>query len=232
MSEPAIFMADKRERLRSTVSTSLEAAKRAEQSRRPDLPDRRNPLFQALLTKNPALAESLSSVPLDWQIMLRSYGVSFLRDYPYDTSLYGLIGWDACRLVVDLDMDYNAVALRFHAYDRTGDMTVEEGMLVVDGKVTILNDGRFDIPWNPYRNEMIAAIDKATGRTDDPETLRCLFDYLFEDIGVLPGVRDSCGSSFGQFATHAYFGIRSGETTMNPPLAVGWPMTEGHYLLS
>ncbi len=225
-------MADPHEQLRRTTSISLEAAKRAEQSKRIDLLDKQNPLFQALLTRSPAFAESLPSISLDWQIMLRSYGVSFLKDYPYNTPLYGLIGWDACRLIVDLDMDHNAVALRFHAYDKTGDMTVEEGMLVADGKVTILNEGRFDIPWNPYRNMVMAAIDKATGRTDDPETLRCLFDYFSEDIGALPGVRDSCGSSFGQFATHAYFGIRSGETTMNPPLAVGWPMTEGHYLLS
>lgn len=225
-------MYEREKELEERSRTFLEAARSVERSRRKSILVPEDPNFKKLSDSHPNVAEVLDALPLDWEISYRDYGLSFLRDYPYNTPLYGIGAWDVCRLVVDLDLDKQVVAMRIHALDGDADITVEEGILVRDGKVIAINDGRFDIPDGPFAMNMWSRIQRATGDTNSPDTLRCLFDYFSDDIGQLPKVKEICGKAFGRFATSAHSGFQSGELVLGKmaELAVDWPMTDGGYL--
>ena len=225
-------MPGREKELEEQARISLEAARHTELSRRKSILTPEDPNFKKLLDSNPHVAESLGLIPPDWRISYRDYGLSFLRDYPYETALYDIRGWDACRLVVDLDLDNQAVAMRLHALDGDANITVEEGILVRSGEIVAINDGRFDIPHGPFAMSMWLRIQQATGNIKEPETLRFLFDYFKDDIGQLPNVKEICGETFGRFATSAHFGFKSGELALGQmrELAVGWPMIDGGYL--
>ena len=160
--------------------------------------------------------------PLDWQIDIFGGGIRFKRDFPYETEVYGMRGWDAARMVVDLRAAHTAVALRVHFLDQQADANIDEGVLVSNRQVISFAQhmGIFSIYSFVLRD--IQNQQKAT-----KGEFGCTLDHLKDELDKLPSmVKDLSGSSYGRFLADFLQRVESGEidTETMPRLALGWPL--------
>ena len=171
--------------------------------------------------------ENLKNTPLDWQIDLSEEGVSFTRDFPYEAVFYGMRGWDAARVVINLDVQRNTVAFRVHLYYQMADVRIDEGLLVENGKVVSYE--REMVGGGMYRSEL-ARIHREMEDTKGKNG--SVFDHISVGIDRLPSmVRELSGEDYGSFLAAFLRRVDEGEIDVNtmPRLALGWPLTTPYH---
>lgn len=172
----------------------------------------------------------LQTTPLDWQIDIFEEGVRFKRDFPYERNFYGMKGWDAARMVVNLDAAKSAVAFRIHLIDGQADVNVDEGVLVEHGK-TISFDQEVGAGWM-YRDvftEVLRTQEATQGESG------CLIDHLKPELDQLPSmVRQLSADSYGCFLSSFLGGVKSGKIDLKtmPHLSLGWPLLSPYHAAS
>lgn len=171
--------------------------------------------------------EELRQTPLDWQIDIFEEGIRFKRDFPYESVHYGMKGWDAARVVVNLDAEKNAVAYRISLYDEQADVNVDEGVLIENGRVVSYAQNLGFA--GPYRmilrqlNSEQRATKGASGNSLDH--LRGEFDRLPEMVRTLSG------SGYCRFLAEYVERLENGEIDVNtmPQVAIGWPLLSPYH---
>ncbi len=171
--------------------------------------------------------EQLEQTPPDWQIDFSKEGIRFKRDFPYETPFYGMPGWDAARIVVNLDALRVAVAFRAHLFDEQADMRVDEGLLIEEKKIVSFE--REMVGWGVYRS-VLAEIHRETESTKGKNG--CLFDQCQPAFSQLPSlVRELCGENYGAFLENFIRRVDEGEIDLNtmPRLSLGWPLLSPYH---
>lgn len=171
--------------------------------------------------------DELRNTPLDWQIDLSEEGVSFTRDFPYETAFYRMPGWDAARVVINLDVQRNTVAFRAHLYDQMADVRIDEGLLVENGQVV------------SYEREMVgggmfrSALAQIHMETEDTKGKSgSLFDHISTGFDRLPRmVRELSGEDYGSFLVAFIRRVNEGQIDVKtmPRLVLGWPLTTPYH---
>lgn len=169
----------------------------------------------------------LRKTSLDWRIRFSEEGVSFTRDFPYETQFYGMPGWDAARVVVNLDVQRNAVVFRAHLYDQMADVRIDEGLLVENGQVASYE--REMVGGGMYRSEL-ARIHMETEATKGKNG--SLFDHISVGIDRLPFmVRELSGEDYRSLLAAFLRRVEEGKIDVKtmPRLALGWPLTSPYH---
>lgn len=167
-------------------------------------------------------SEQLGETPPDWRIDDYEEGVRFQRDFPYEHLVYGMKGWDAAGIVVNLDTAKNAVAVRAHFYDGTAGVMVEEGLLFQDQDVaalhrTMTGGGMY----RPVLGEIQDEFDNSNGASG------CIMDHMKVTFDELPTmVRELCGDSYGVAGSRFIQLVhdRTIDLETMPHLTLGWPL--------
>ncbi|MEK7573161.1 MAG: hypothetical protein AAB531_01925 [Patescibacteria group bacterium] len=166
--------------------------------------------------------EQLEQTPLDWQIDFSEEGLRFKRDFPYESVFYGMQGWDAARIVINLDVAKSAVAFRAHLFDAEADMRIDEGILIKEKNVVSFE--REMIGWGPYRpvlEEIHRELESTKGKCGS------LFDHSQPAFSDLPDlIKELCGDSYGRFLENFVRRVNEGEIDIDtmPRLSLGWPV--------
>lgn len=171
--------------------------------------------------------EQLEQIPLDWQIDFSEEGMRFKRDFPYETPFYEMPGWDAARVVVNLDANRKAVAFRVHLFDEQADVRIDEGLLIEDRNIVSFE--REMVGGGAYRSvlrEIHEEIQTTNGKSG------CLFDHSLPTFDKLPFlIRELCGESYGTFLETFVRRVNEGEINIDtmPRLSLGWPLLSPYH---
>ena len=171
--------------------------------------------------------EELRRIPHDWKIDIFEEGVRFLRDFPYETYFYDMRGWDAARVVVNLDVAKSAVAFRFHAFDSESDVTVDEGVLVENGQVVSFEE---ETSGTSLYIPHLRGIQKEQMETKGASG--CVIDHLGRELDGLPSiVKELSGESHLKFLAAFLRRVESGEIDVNtmPRLTLVWPLLQPYH---
>jgi hypothetical protein len=166
--------------------------------------------------------EDLKRTPTDWQINFSEEGIRFKRDFPYETPFYGMPGWDAARMVVNLDPNRSTVAFRAHLFDEQAGMRIEEALMIEDQEVVSYE--RQMVGGGIYRS-VLTDIHKETEETKGKNG--SLFDHMIPLFEKLPAlIKELCGENYGSFLEAFVRRVNEGEidTDTMPRLSLGWPL--------
>ncbi|GEM_PF-4895156 len=166
--------------------------------------------------------KEILKTPVDWRIDIDGEGIRFMRDFPYETEVYGMRGWDAARMVVNLYPAYTAVALRVHFLDEQADANIDEGVLVQDKQVVSL-----DQEMGIFSMYSLVLRDIQNQQKTTKGEFGCTIDHLKGELDGLPSiVRDLSGQTYGRFMADFFQRVNSGEIDIEtrPRMALGWPL--------
>lgn len=171
--------------------------------------------------------DELRSTPFDWRIDIFEEGIRFLRDFPYETVFYIFRGWDAARVVINLDVQKAAVAFRIHLFDGQADMTIDEGVLIEDGQLVAFDSQMIGYGiYLPYLRQVTREMDTTRGESG------CTFDHLKPELDRLPKLlQQLCGDAYCRFAATFYRLVDEGKIdpeTM-PKLSLIWPLLSSYH---
>ena len=169
----------------------------------------------------------VQTTPLDWQIDIFEEGVRFKRDFPYERSFYNMKGWDAARVVVNLDAGKAAVAFRIHLLDGQADINVDEGVLVENGKTTSFDQ---EIGAGFMYRDIFTQVLRTQESTQGESG--CLIDHLKPELDELPSlVRQLSADSYGRFLSSFLRSVKNGEVDLGTMqhLALGWPLLSPYH---
>ncbi len=208
------------------VHAFLDKQKRQEEMQRARLPRQIDSLREAgKLFGNDYPDNFLKEIqvtPYDWQISVGEEGFRFKKDFPYEEIFYGLKGWESARVVVNLDPAKSAIAFRVHLIDDDADISIDEGVLVKNGKIATFQQ-RISFPFL-YRPIFTQVMQE---QLDTKGESGCLIDHLKPSLDQLPSmVRQSSADSYGQFLKSFRQAVNSGDIDQKtmPRLALGWPL--------
>ncbi len=169
----------------------------------------------------------LLSTPLDWRIGISPEGIRFLRDLPYQHVIYQMRGWDHARVVVNVDVERQAAAIRLNAYDQQADVSIEEGALVEVGKLTAFEaDMSGPYPYSSHLRDVLKEIDDTNGESG------CALDHLTELVDELPDFSKRLfGNAYGKIAATFKADVAEGRLDPDamPKLSLDWPLLSPYH---
>lgn len=171
--------------------------------------------------------EELRQTPPDWKVDVFEEGIRFLRDFPYETYFYDMRGWDAARLVVNLDVAKSAVAFRFHAFDSESDVTIDEGILVENGRVVSFEE---ETSGTSLYIPHLRGIQRVQVETKGESG--CIIDHLGQELDQLPVIVKGLSSeSHLKFLASFLRRVEAGEIDVNtmPRLTLVWPLLQPYH---
>lgn len=160
--------------------------------------------------------------PLDWQIDIFHKGLRFKRDFPYETEVYGMRGWDAARMVVNLYPAHTTVALRVHFLDEQADSYIDEGMLVSNRKVVSFAQQMAIFSMYSF---ILRDVQRQQQTTKGESG--CTIDHMKGELDGLPSMlKDLSGNTYGRFMAAFLQGVETKEIDLEtmPRMTLGWPL--------